>query len=566
MKRLYEYPLIDWIGVALNTESLNTVLKTVKEEKALDDFIKPKPENRRYIEKILKEEIHNQFFDYKRPMLEVVLNSIDAKPYDYKGSYNINVKVKRKGFCSSDSGRGMSLEEILKFLIIPFNTEKKGVKEIGRFGVGFLSTFNYCLAEPDRVHLIVNTKNGEEGYIVDFYAKGHEITDLMMSVSNTGKRPSSTKVEIKRKINKRSVIEYLNDHLKNVPSYVSNIIVNKSCINDDSKFKWYVQPVSLKVLGREVHQKVGFRASGAGWHSMIDLASQGVLVKRFRNDYESIDSTVSFPPAVQVVEGRDEFKVDDNYNICVNAVFKAFEEFLKDKENAVFKTFKGPLTDQEKNEKFISCNTHLIPSLMSALGVTDSSKINNMDSIREILFPGRKYVLTSQGMINLKPFFKKVIEDYAFEVQSYQAYAYWKGFYKDEREMLEDILKPVQAFTTQDFISKVDKNKAFYPNLHLISSLLKQQDKCKNVYLVKLSLGDNCFFLDNNGTNFPLYINTNHPCVQGSLNHSKVYSLISDYFSSLKEAKHIHNIKKLDELEDYVHIYNKFLNGLKDEK
>ncbi len=560
MKRLYEYPLIDWIGVALNTESLNTVLKTVKEEKALDDFIKPKPENRRYIEKILEEEIHNQFFDYTRPMIEVVLNSIDARPHDYEGDYNINVKVKRKGFCSSDLGKGMSLEDILKFLIIPFNTEKKGVEEIGRFGVGFLSTFNYCLTEPYKVHLIVNTKNREEGYIVDFYAKGPEITDLMMSVSHTGKSPSGTKVEIKRRIRKNSVVEYLNDYLRNVPSYVSNIIVNKSCINDDSKFKWYVQPVSLKVLGREVHQKVGFRASGAGWNSMIDLASQGVLVKRFKNDYESIASTVSFPPAVQVVEGRDEFKVDDNYNICVNAAFKAFEEFLKDKENAVFKTFKEPLTEQEKKEKFVAYNTHLIPSLMSALGVNDISKIPNMDSIREILFPGKKYVLLHAETMDLKPFFKEFVEKYSFETMSYQSRGYWESFYKNGMVMLEELLKPVQSFVLKDFTSKVQDDKSFYPNLHLIAKLL-MKSMYGQICFVDLPAGDNCFFINNNS----FYINTSHPNVQGSLNHSKVYSLVSDYFS-LSEARKAHSMAKMDDIEEKLYMWNRFLNGLKDEK
>ncbi len=430
MKRVYEYPLTEWISAALHTDSLDAVLKTIKEGKALDGMVKSKADNKRYIEKILKEEISNQFSSIERPMLEVILNSVDAKPCKEK-DYSIDVKVKSKGFSSSDSGKGMDLEDVLKYLIIPFNTEKKGVEEIGRFGVGFLSTFNYCLAEPKKVHLIVKTSNGSEGYVIDFYAKSHEISDLMMIVIPSSKSPTGTKVSIKKKLSKKKVVDYLKEHLENVPSYVAKIITNKKRINDHSKFEWYVQPVKLKALGRELEQQVGFKASGAGWHSRIFLTSQGVLVNRFSNEYKNINATVSFPPAVQLVEGRDEFKIDENYNICVDAVFKAFEEFLKEHGNDenVTKYVEEPMPDGEKKLAvakglFVEYMAGFVPSLMSALGVTDVSKISNIDSIREILFPGKKYVLTSQDMINFRPFFRKVVEDYAFEVQSYPAYAY----------------------------------------------------------------------------------------------------------------------------------------------
>ncbi|MBM3199961.1 ATP-binding protein [Candidatus Woesearchaeota archaeon] len=569
MKRVYKYPLIDWIGAALHSDSLKTILSMVKSGESIDTLVKSKSDNRRYIEKILKEEIQNQFGDYRRPMLEVILNSIDAKPDGFKGDYNVNVKVKGKNFSSADQGRGMSLDEVLRFLIIPFNTEKKGVEEIGRFGVGFLSTFNYCIMEPKKVRLTVETKNGSEGYKVEFYATSNEVTDLMMCVTPISKMPTGTKVSIKRTVGKKkNVVSYLKDHLENMPSYIARLIVNREHMNDDSKFKWYTKPVKLKLLGKEVEQQAGFRASKDGWDSSISLASQGVLVKQFKNDRRNINATVSFPPAAQVVEGRDEFKIDENYNRCVYAVFRAFEEYLVEElqDKNVLK-YAQELKFDPKNQliegrkRFILYMTGFIPSLMSALGINDISTIQNIDGIREKLFPGKKYVLTSDEVDSLKPFFKEFVEKYSFEAMSHQSQSYWKSFYKTKADMLDETLKPMQTLQVAEFVRKLEEDKSFYPNLHLVAHLLTKQDILKEVYLVELPQGDNPLFVNYTYPGYKLYINTNHPYVQGKINHSKVYAVTSEYLS-LKDAKPIHHITKMDDIEDEMKLLNSFLDGV----
>ena len=125
----YDLPLSSWISIALHKDTLSSALEAIRSNKPLEDSLDEKPDNRRYIEKILKEEVINQFSEQSRPLLEIILNSIDAKEHDeYKDNYSIKVQVGVGKFVSKDNGRGMSLDEILRLLIIPSNNCKPGMK------------------------------------------------------------------------------------------------------------------------------------------------------------------------------------------------------------------------------------------------------------------------------------------------------------------------------------------------------------------------------------------------------------------------------------------------------
>ena len=133
----YDLPLTSWISLCLNRKRLDEIIEKVNNGQPLGE-IEHAVINGKYIEKILREEAVKQFSDSKRPTIEVILNSIDARPEDAREDYRIYVDIRRNKFVSADNGNGMSLDEVLRLLIIPFNTEKDGFNQIGSFGVGFL--------------------------------------------------------------------------------------------------------------------------------------------------------------------------------------------------------------------------------------------------------------------------------------------------------------------------------------------------------------------------------------------------------------------------------------------
>jgi hypothetical protein len=525
MNKIYDFLLVDWISMGLNKKTLAKVVEAVKDNQDLEDFISKRESNQRYIEKILREEVSKQFRGSDRPMLEVVLNSIDAKPIDSEEDYKVNVKIKKRSFTSEDNGRGMSLEDILQFLLIPFNTEKVGIEEIGRFGVGFLSSFNYCLHEPNKVHVLIDSVKDNEAYHLDFYAKGEDIKDLRMSLAkNRLRRKQGTKVKIKRKnyciVTLKS---YLETSTKHVPPYKAHIFINKKPINFDEESKWYHSDVILDIRGKKIKQKVGLKPNPS--HPTIFLTSQGVNVSHFKDILPgAIGATISFPSGVKVVEGRDEFKIDDNYHKSVKAVFKASENYLKD------------INFGNGDRMLVQKIADFFPSLMSVFEIksikdafeTESGKtVSDLDEIRNSLFPGKEYVLTPGQYLKSRPFFGKKLDDIAFEASS-QACTYWKELYLIFTDLLNNHFEVEHTFSKDEFTNKFIKDSNFYPNLHLLGKEIRVYDKneLSGVRLLKgpTDTGQSILIYGGN-----LYINVNHRHVHGVFSPAKTYSVISDY-------------------------------------
>jgi hypothetical protein len=539
MPRVYDLPLVDWISIGLHSKTLEEAMGKIRENRQLKIEVLSRKNNRRYIEKILKEEIFNQFSDHRRPKLETVLNAIDAGQNDSSKDNSIHINFLRKSFNVDDNGKGMGLDDILKFLIIPFSTEKTGLEEIGRFGVGFFSTFNYCMNEPRRAKISVKTGSGEEGYQLGFYALSKEIKDLRMSLKKY-KKIKGTKVLIKEAESQSGIAmkEYLESHLKGIPSYKSKIFSNRLFLNDDSENKWYSAPVDLNVRGKQVTQKVGFRKEK---ESAIILTSQGVKVKEFTTNFGG-GATASFPPAVQVVEGRDEFKIDENYKRSVSAYFRAFEEYIKDNK-------------EQEIEKVVD----FIPDLASAFDIKTIKDIPNIENIVKELLPGKKYALTVPQFNEFKCFLGEEIEKTAFKA-SRQACSYWREIHGSEKAVFNEQFIIKDLIEPKGFLEKIEKDPDFYPNLHLIAREINPKPSYLSTYglpdffdpydliaFVDGPLKTECpFFIDKE----VLYINMNHKDVLGSLNLRKVYSNFSEYtmLYELSDKKIKRNIEEPEKI------------------
>ena len=109
---IYDLPLYDWISIGLNKRSLASAVNAIEKGISLTEVIKCNDGNRRYMEKILREEVVKQFSDRRRPMLEVILNCIDARPGDSQ-NYSIDVKTGRK-FKASDNVACAECELLLR--------------------------------------------------------------------------------------------------------------------------------------------------------------------------------------------------------------------------------------------------------------------------------------------------------------------------------------------------------------------------------------------------------------------------------------------------------------------
>jgi len=544
MHRTYDMPLVDWISIGLHSKTLEQALQAIRTGKPLNIDVLNRKSNRKYMEKVLREEIFKQFSDKKRPKLETVLNAIDAGNNNAQRDYTVDIRARGNKFEVVDNGTGMDLEEILKFLIIPFSTEKTGLEEIGRFGVGFFSTFEYCLKEPKKAKIIVETGSKKENHKVKFYASGPNIKDLRIRIKRKGKR-KGTKVLIKEtEFGNRTVPEYLYKHLKGVPTYMARILQNRKPINDDSKNTWYSAPVELNAKGKKVTQKVGFRKEK---ECAIFLTSQGVLVKSFRT--EQPGSTISFPPAVQVVEGRDEFKIDENYKKCFEAYFRAFEKYIK---------------DQKENKGRIEEIIEFIPNLASVFDIKNLSDIPNIDNIKETLLPGKLYALTDQQFDYFKPFLGEEIEKKAFKVSN-QACSYWRELYGSEKSVFNREIVIRDLMDSEEFRKRIETDPSFYPNLHLLGFETTPAEKyasgdwqrnwVKNLYSsIALVDGPKNAESQTLVVDDLLFININHPDVIGELDLRKVYSIISDYYMNHEVSIKSKKFKDFRQAE--LHIQN----------
>ncbi|HQQ05787.1 MAG TPA: hypothetical protein PLP56_02250 [Candidatus Omnitrophota bacterium] len=132
--------------------------------------------------------ISRQFSDYRRGIVELVSNGLDATEGQVK------VLMTNGQLIVANGGKGVSLENILTSFLIPTYSTKILGEGIGRFGVGFLSAFNYLDHEED----------GLEIYSFDGQGKGFKI---IFGVRITGEGKARKKTIFIRSIQEGLALE-----------------------------------------------------------------------------------------------------------------------------------------------------------------------------------------------------------------------------------------------------------------------------------------------------------------------------------------------------------------------
>jgi hypothetical protein len=547
----YDMPLTDWITIGLNAKSLEMVTQAIRENQPLEGLTQARRVNSLYLEKVIREEVVKQFSSNMRPLLEVILNSIDARPTNEAGDYIIRVTPKRRSFRVEDEGTSMGLEDILTLLIIPFATQKSGIDEIGRFGVGFLSTFNYCALQPRSASVIVDTCTDSERYRMVFYsdmertATGKDnraLSGLRMRVEKLNKgTKTGTTVLVKGDMPYlKELIPYLHESLEGIPAFKAIIMMKGEILNDDPETRWYSSPVEFEVYGKTIKQNVGLRIEPK--EDKISLTSQGVFVRCVGSDNGG--ATIYFPSAVRVPEGRDEFKLDENYHTAVKGVFEALKEYI---------------TNQSVSQRFLFWITEFIPNLAAAFDLKKASDIPQIDSIVETLIPGKRYALTRTQFDSLSPFFGKEVMEQAFAV-SHSGVNYWREIMGSYSNLIKTAVSEIETYTVEDFKKKLGKDENYLPNLHLLAYIISKKPFYKNIFstvhLVECKRGESPVMVDQDGE---VYINKNHDWVQGELNPAKVYGIMKHFMADTNARRKL-EIKDSEIAEAKAIDFHPYLN------
>ena len=439
-------PLADIIGLALNKITYKKLLERIKQDQTIDDLnpIANSELAKGHREKILREEIDKQFSHDYRPIIELILNSIDAKPMDYKGDYFIDINLNGKKVEISDSGEGMDIEKILTTLLIPFSSDRDPKKNIGRFGVGFFSSLGYCTANPGSVNLSLTTTKDKSKYIIDFRAKDENVKSLLCSISKGTGTGKGTKVRVKFPHNRKKLKKYITSYLNFFDPERAKIKVNNKIINEpknNQHIKEYLIKGNLgessctgcrikleKIEERPVIPSILKRFKKFKSKTNMSIYSQGVLVNSaYFPDY---NIKIDLPSNILLVEGRDEFKRDKNY-------LKLFKDIIGD----ICKNNKKIVSEFDPDFDINDFLTNLIH--FSVLNSYDFHKviIEIITKNKDYLFENGTHIINDydrmERYIDTIDFFGKEIKPFIYTPKSLTSY----GFLSEVLPGFDELIK-----------------------------------------------------------------------------------------------------------------------------
>ncbi|MBI4472193.1 MAG: ATP-binding protein [Acidobacteria bacterium] len=450
----HDYPLADWISACQARDLLDSIIERVDAGRTVQDLITS--ENSEYMARLLKEEVTKQFSYKDRPVIEVILNAVDASQ-NQGGVCEVHITATAKQLSIQDNGASMDLEGILKFLILPFSTEKNVAPTgmyIGEFGVGFFSTLNYCLQNPQEGSVTVRTLKDRQSYEAYFYATDKDPSSLRLRLRKVGRASSGrgTTVTITKVFNIEELGQYVMRHVASIPGAVASIYFNKSLLNDIGGSWYSANAPFIDDRGQTVVQRVAVRHIEA---RQIHLTSRGVNVKTF-DSAATYGLKVLFPALVSVVIGRDDFRRDENYYKGVSAAFAALEQLMANRLQSAEST--SSLANERHD--FVE----LIPSLLSAFGLDTIGDIPNLDILAKTLLPGKQYVVQARELERITQF---TDASAAFSA-SPQSCAIWGKRYGSYQDFIKNNFKALCTAPAHDFARKLKLNPAFCPNVEVI--------------------------------------------------------------------------------------------------
>jgi|GEM_PF-4522749 hypothetical protein len=428
----HQKPLLELISLGLNKETLGRLMAAVEESRSIGKIHPESDESNAYLAKILREEVLKQFSEKNRPLVELILNAIDARPKESKGAYVVDVKVGKDSFQVSDNGKGMVLQKILDTLIIPFNSDKDALQDIGRFGIGFFSNLQYCLEKPQTTAVLVRTGDGKSAYELKVDATGSTVDQLVCGIRKINSAVQGTTVQVTGiELKKPELEEYLTSYLRFFDPRRAVIKVNNTPVNLLRNVSPLVQEYSIDVelehngekLTQEMRVSIDIHRMNGEERPGMYLYSQGIFVKSYNLAYGTM--RIDFPSAVYPVEGRDQFKNDENYKKCLMATMEVLIKYCE---------------DHKDNLAALLALREIVPAFMSELNVyrDDSTK----QRLRATFFPEETYMVVDNDLVGASVTFRDFFGDSSISrmyiPKTNTAWALWKDILPREAEFVRN--------------------------------------------------------------------------------------------------------------------------------
>ena len=503
-------PLVDIIGLALHKHTFKELCQSIESNQPLDDLT-PIANNelaRNHRAKILGEESTKQFSHEYRPLIELIANAADARPADHEGDYFVDITVKRNEVIIQDNGRGMGLEDILTKLLIPFSSDKDAERDIGRFGVGFFSSLGYCTSHPNKVRLKLQTAKDGKEYSLKIGSTSNDVTDILCNIETNTTTNSGTQVHLNFDFKKKDLLNYLNNSLSFFDLARAKFRVNNELINSVPDSDAFYDQVPINFEGIEQNCRVQIEKTEKG--GTIGLFSQGVFVNFM--GYKGYNIKVDLPSSALLVEGRDEFKQDSNYDQIIEGLVDYF------------------CKNRKRIEQDFDPNFDMKSFLLNFVSASKLSRYKISDVIKEnieYLFDRDTYIVRDfdrlEQYIDLQDFFGEEISSKLYAPGSQEEYYFWIDCLSGVEQLLEDNTESVDTLPEELLETK--------PALVSISKyieLLARYNNCKLVRLPEPAKTKSPFIDWCND----IYINIDHPLLSDDSFMGKY--LMNSYFHRVK--------------------------------
>jgi hypothetical protein len=450
-------PLLDLVAIGIHRPALSALLS--------GEEVPAPAVDRAYLLKILDEEISRPFGHPLRPIVELLLNAVDAVQRAAVPGVAIDVRVADGAVEVSDPGEGMDLGAILTRLLVPFATDRVPGVHLGRFGVGFFSVLGLGAADPASFALDVETGDGRVGFLLRVAARGRGAASFTAEIHETAPR-TGTRVRLRSAIlDGAAVRAHLEDALHFFPPERAVLRVDGVPLNDGSLVaggRFFEDPAGPGLRGR-------FHVGGRGLLPGITAAVYHAGVK-VRACYAVGElALLDFPDVVELTEGRDALKPGPAFA----AVVAAFHRRL-----ARLGGRRSPAADEdsglEEGDEDAAARLRLaeLAAQISALMLESVSFREAAPELaRALLYPGR-FLVSADRVEAVVGFLGPGAAGRVFAPESFWAVREWQGLLPGERELLEDEL----SFDPPEALSSVARRRADLPGLALLVTRARAAD------------------------------------------------------------------------------------------
>ncbi|MDI1477712.1 ATP-binding protein [Polyangium sp. y55x31] len=374
------------------------------------------PMDRAYLLKILDEEVGRQFGHPLRPVVELVLNAIDATP---EHPARVDVRVREGVVTVTDDGIGMDLRTILSRLLVPFATDKRPGVDLGRFGVGFFSVIGLGLPDPATLSIEVETGDGASGWSLSVLADGPEPSSLICAIRRLTPR-AGTRVQVRSLLVEAEPLRaYLRDALHFFPKERAIVNLDGVPLNDGRYLaggSHFTDALSPEDPSRVARFYVGGRSLVTGICAATYHA--GVKVEGCLAIPEL--ALIDFPSAVELTEGRDALKPCRNFRATAAAFYRRLVDLSR-----------VPGTTRKTADRLAE-----VAAQISALMLQSAAWNEVAPELSRALLGPDRYLVGPERREPLIGFLGSNVESRLFVPESFWAEREWQGFIPGERELL----------------------------------------------------------------------------------------------------------------------------------